>query len=386
MPPHKHQLFTTRELIEFQSIYYYPAQPNLGFDSIANTHPEYAEVVAELLLRYWRVYQKAVGEKADKIVEIVELGPGTGFFTSILVEKLREAGLTYHYTVVDLNHRVAEFSEMLGLDFVLSSFEAFALQRTDPIDFLISNQTLDMWAGEHFIVGSDESFKVRWLLRDPIHDLTYSSKVFSNRRSIPEGAHRWYWEKIWVDEQDGTVTQPPASQEAYANSHISTPSGLIKLFQLTRVGGFIQDYWSCPDEPNPLRAGFHLTDCQEALSLYPNTPVLSYFTEAINRSEQARQKQLLIGGIEVSSKELEPLAIWFDSPCIPFGRVDVTYSPNLDEVVAVIADKGFFPEVMDIAILVEKVLGRRATEAFMNWGSERKVILFENSVLQGYFI
>ena len=147
-------IFSTRDVIEIQSRYYYQQKEELGFFTLSETLNEYADFVARHISRLWKL-STPLNTKDEKRIKIIELGPGTGRFTKRLLNILKENNIFVEYTMVDLNPLLRSLAEETEAIFYNCSFEVFTQSFDQEYDFFILNESLEMWAGEHISIDED---------------------------------------------------------------------------------------------------------------------------------------------------------------------------------------------------------------------------------------
>ena len=359
--------FTTREVIEIQSLFYYQINEDLGFNSLANTVIEYPYSVYNLFDRILSIYNK-------RAVNIIELGPGTLFFAKELLHLLRNNDYKVNYTIVDINKSLEHKCNDLGVNFINSSFEKFSRSNNHQFDFILMNQALDMWAGVNSIVYKNKNYAINWKLYN------FETNNFLTLQDIYDFAFKQdnnnlFWIKYYKTSKKGISSLKffPQGQEL-----INLPYSFYHLLQKVRFGGIIQDYWNF-DKNVSLRAGLSSVDCSHLLSIFP----MNKQREIIQNNHLAIVSQNKLLNV-VKYQNIEILN-WFNSNIIPFGKIDVTYSPQIFRIASLIEKLGFNFEVLTIKNLVAKLFSSdKAKNIDENqYGSEKNIILFEKKYLLG---
>ena len=93
-------IYSSREVIEIQSRMYYKNNPSLGFKTLAETDENYPIRIGELILEFTKK------NSANKLINILELGPGTGRFFERLIAYLHLKNVHSQYTMVDISAKV----------------------------------------------------------------------------------------------------------------------------------------------------------------------------------------------------------------------------------------------------------------------------------------
>ena len=361
--------FNTREVIEIQSSYYYTNNETLGFTSLGNTVIEYPKIIYILIDRILQIAK-------SKQVKILELGPGTLFFAQNLLNHLRSNNYEVSYTAVDVNRSLESKSHELGINFVHSNFEKFSKNNHGKFDFLIMNQSLDMWAGQNYINHKNKIYKINWKLFDKNLGV-YLSKDDLNKISQSFHINNLFWIKFYQGTKKRINSLNFYPKE---NEKILLPYGLYSIIQKIRLGGFFQDYWNFSYSIS-LRTGLQVDDCTNILNTFPYNSQ----NEIIENNSHITQNQSMLLSI-VKAQEIN-LINWFPSNIIPFGIRDVTYSPEIFRVASLIEKFGFNFEIFSIATLVNKLLspekGQNINEN--EFGSEKNILIFEKKRLLGLF-
>ncbi len=378
-------LFTTREVIEIQSTLYYQHHSNLGFDTVANTYPEYARAIGRYLARIWKLFLSRKGSTTTHAnAAIIELGPGTGSFSRMLMETLDELGVTYTYYFVDVNPKVEDLANELEAVFYQTTFEQFARSWKDEIDFLIANQALDMWAGNNLLnFDANDTRTVKWKLFDS------DAQEYRSKKEIPEILRNeeegmtafWLKHVEHGDKKWSRIT--PELGKAIFDEYVKIPQKLESLLKKTRLGGVFQDYWSF-DTPNPLAAGLTRVECQLIQKTFPNDPWIPlyiHYDQVLARDELMRKKTRIITKNKQKNEAFPESIAWVPSPIIPLGRVDVTYAPNIQELLDQIEKLKFHQSILTIDELITKELELSLTTSPTDWKSERFIVLYEKEWL-----
>jgi hypothetical protein len=333
--------FSTRELIEIQSKFYYRYQANLGFFTVANTLKQYAEAVAMFFLKLSRTHNKK-SYSARKDIKILELGPGTCFFAKNCIEQLEKYNRDIDYTVVDVNTNLEGITRELGLKFYNESFEDFARRKTGTYDFLICNEALDMWAGPHYIFPvPDRRMNVRW----QVHDLT--NKFYLAKKQLLNDLvyDDIYWEKIVPESYQLYLTD---SDYILPAEKIFLPPMLKNILKKIKIGGIFHDYWS-EEEYTSLRAGLVEKDYSKISKRYSS--VLKNENHSVNHRSSVPlfnySYQTLLNE-KLSNFDKSTFNLWQNADIIPFGTVDVTYTPNIHELITALAHAHFLGNITSL--------------------------------------
>ncbi len=359
-------IFTTRELIEIQSLFYYQNNHDLGFTSLANTLTEYPETVFTFIDRVLSICKL-------KKVDIIELGPGTLFFTKQLLSLLRSNNYKVNYSVVDVNKAIKPICKDLQVQFINQTFEYFGRTNKTRFDFIIMNQSLDMWAGSNFIIHKNSKYSIVWKVFDDEKRIYLSQKELEKLSELPIYEHL-FWIKYYKSPKKliSSLKYFPLEDE-----HTYLPYSLFYLIQKIRFGGFIQDYWNF-DKSVSLRAGLTSNDCSRILKIFP-----------FNKQDSIIQNNLIAitnnsNFVSIVTSHKINLINWFQSNIIPFGIRDVTYSPQIFRIVTLLEKSGFNTEILTIKNLVNKLLANIENKIEENeFGSEKNIILFEKKTLIG---
>ena len=310
----KDNLFEADEVIELQSSYYYSkAKDDLGFYTIAQNEKNYRKKIAELLEEFSTLLPK------DQKIKILELGGGTGKFCSYLTEYLVEHKIQYEYTIVDVS--VKQYQEILqkneSISIIEDTFTKFASKNKKQFDILIMNEALDMWAGKQELLQEWTNEQVAvdpyWAVLD-LEKLYYVKKKDA-RKIKQEPEIKYVWQELYYNkEQDNfTINKIPESKDK-----IHIPDAFRILLEQINLATIVQDYWSFSEQENPLRMGLYEDSVQKTLNK------LSHITDD--------QKNHLKTNWETELSKTKSYHKWIESSIIPFGLVDVTYSPDQSEL------------------------------------------------------
>lgn len=302
--------FSVDEVIAVQSSKYYAkTEKDLGYYTIAQHEENYRRKLAELLEEFAILLGK------DASVKILELGGGTGKFALYVTNYLLSKDIKYEYTIVDVS--TSQYREELRkqpkLKIQEDTFTNFAEKNKNIYDILIMNEALDMWAGEEELLNEWDDgklpVKVYWVLVD-LEKKELVKKKQVSKLSAGEKTH-FVWKQVLIKEETGEVLEQ--LQEQYRNK-IQLPAGMTKLLQKIRLFSVIQDYWSFDEQENRLRMGLYEESVEKTLQRMEKVP-------------EKLSKELAKDWTEKLEKGPVRKA-WIESQEIPFGLVDVTYSPN----------------------------------------------------------
>jgi hypothetical protein len=310
----KDYVFILDEVIGIQSTKYYAnAQENLGYYTLAQYEENYRKKISELIEEF-----SVLNQSSNKLT-ILELGGGTGKFCQFLTRYLLERDIKYEYTLVDVS--IKQYSETVrkipGLQLVNDSFTNFSKKNKRRFDFLIMNEALDMWAGEEELLNlwEPEPFqeKVYWLLIDLDKHEPIKKKIIE--KISKEDYSHLCWTQIYYNEEKNTFTN--MLEEPFRNK-IHLPTSFSELLGRIDLIAIIQDYWSFDDQENKLRMELYKKSVDETLNL------ISGLSEA--------QIKLIKSAWEEKVQHVGEKYSWIESQIIPFGFVDVTYSPDQSEL------------------------------------------------------
>ena len=378
-------LISTRELIEIQSSVYYRRHFDLGFDTIANTYPEYAQAIGQLLARLWTEFNKKNKSRDGKKVHIIELGPGTGAFARTLASTLDTLNISYQYHLVDVNSRMADVASEMEATFHQTTFDHFARTWKGTVDFLIANQALDMWAGDNVILDENvnRARLIKWKLFNCEKNKYLGKKDVINALSGELETNSLFWIKHVESGVNSWRKITPNFGKSIFDEYIKLPRMLTVLLKKVRLGGVFQDYWSF-ETPNPLSAGMTRSTCQLVQNAFPRDPwipLYQHYASILTQEEQFRDKiNLMIHGDQHKKDSLESIA-WMPTPIIPFGQVDVTYAPNIQELLDKLEKLKFSRTVLTVNELVANEVDSKIEMSPTDWKSERFVVLFEKEWL-----
>ncbi len=375
-------IFTTRELIEIQSTAYYYQHPDLGFATIANSYPEYAQAIGNIFARMWKKLCQFKNERKTSKMILVELGPGTGIFAEKIVDVLMNQDISFSYHLVDVNERISEVAERIDATFHHETFERFARKWKKKIDFLVANQALDMWPGKNFILGKNSTKKVGWKLLQP-ETMNFITKddLMDAHLSWKKNSRSLFWIKHLQVGKKKWKKISPKKKDSFLEEHVKLPMMLTKLLREIRLGGIIQDYWTF-GEPNPLAAGLTKVDCrliQETFASDPWTPLYRYYETILEHNEKNRNKRLYTK--KQAIKDDLPSITWFPAPIIPFGSVDVTHAPNMEELIDKLSKLHFNHSILTVDELINNELQSAISTSPTDWKSERFIVFFEKEWL-----
>lgn len=281
--------FSSREVIEIQSRYYYNLHESkdfLGFETLVEQEESYSVQIFNLIrdLAYFM--------KKNKSLSILELGAGTGRFYKNISKLLEESGIKFTYTIVDVAKE--KFRKDLkgekNLKIINRTFNEFTKKNKENFDFLILNEALDMWAGEEKLIDKWEDnllpFKPFWVVVDNYGDFVQRDDV---KKIKINNFNTYSWNLLFFDEINNKIIN-----KEYVPDHrykIMIPTLFKKLMNKIKYLTVIHDYWSFYDEDNNLRS-------------------------------QQREK----------TSQIKAKITWNFANKIPFGSVDITYSPDQSEL------------------------------------------------------
>ena len=369
-------LFTSREVIEIQSKLYYPKNDNLGFFTIANSLNEYVEAVTYYIASLKETYTKR-HLKTPEYLKIIELGPGTGAFAKKCIQLLDQLNIAVDYSFVDLNPKLFDTAEKLGIKFYQQSFEFFAKNFNQKYDVLICNEALDMWPGQHLLLKNrNASYQVAWQLKNFDTDHIYTKTNLNDTLHI-DGS---YWEKHCLTMNNEQIV--PITKDLYTES-VLLPRALRHLVSLSRIGGIIQDYWSFEEE-NPLRIGFTQKDCLEFIHKYSSKKHLLTYVNFFKKMLTTQSSGELFDEIDENEKILlstiptmKFMKYWFESPLIPYGSVDITYSPNAIELRETLSKLQYKVEMVPLDEMIKRFITVESSELYDVAVENESVLLFE---------
>jgi len=332
----KKYLFSSREVIEIQSRLYYNINPNLGFKTLADTDEKYPIKIAELILEFTKQNPE------NRLIRILELGPGTGRFFERLVKYLQSKKMKIHYTMVDITtkkHLIQLKSIYGNLSIIEKSFFEFANSNNNSFDIIIANEALDMWAGDNqlfFENNFKKSISIGWILHNLAKNTLLSQKE-TKKININTQRHDFMWEKIYLI-YENNKSSISFSLLTEGQEKIAIPKELGKLLSNLEIFAIFQDYWSYGDS-NPLRAGFSKKLLEEFSS------VLIKYSSALGVPGLANT---LKEQLSKKSNEFNQEKYWLETQLIPFGSVDVTYTPDQFEFMKMNENLGFTLSKFDI--------------------------------------
>lgn len=363
-------IFSTKEVIEIQSMYYYQQKDELGFFTLSEVVNEYAYLVAKYISRLWTMYT-SFNFEAERNIKIIELGPGTGRFTIRLLNYLKRNNLSVDYTIVDINPYVKSLSTKINAKFYNCSFETFTKGFNTKYDFFILNEALDMWAGNHISVDNDgNEYNVFWRLRDLQTNQLLSKNNFQFYLNPYSSL---YWEKVYLNKEKTKINEFGILN---SDEFIQIPKNLINFIRLANIGGIIQDYW-IDEFTNPLRSGLSREDCKFMVKAYEKEELA---IEYIQRLEHALSFEKDSNDNAENKNEKLPLndtKIWFDSPITPFGFSDVTYTPNINELVDKINSDSYLATVWNFEELANVYDIKLTSNDLDRWIND-KIVIVEN--------
>ena len=306
--------FSVDEVIAVQSKYFYAkTKENLGYYTLAQHEQIYRKKVAELIEEFVNLNEKG------KNITILELGGGTGKFALSLLENLEERTIQCEYNIVDVS--VNQYPETLrkksNVKIIESSFTNFGLKNKSEFDILIMNEALDMWAGKESLTQlwdtNEIQYKPHWVLFDLEKKSILKKKDLSKIHQ--EDKTMYVWVEIFENVEKEKLSQTVTIEHA---TKISLPESFKYLLQKIKLFTLVQDYWSFPDEENPLRMGLFEESVEKTL-------------EKISYLEKDKKQELQISWFQELKKTNEK-KFWIQSSFVPLGIVDVTYSPNQSEM------------------------------------------------------
>lgn len=310
----KDYLYTADDVIGIQSTRYYAkAEKNLNFYTIAENEENYKIKVAELLKDF-----SSLIEKKEKIT-ILELGGGTGKFCLYLTKYLNERSLNYEYTIVDISTNQYDDSirNIPNLSIIEDSFTNFGTKNKKNFDILIMNEALDMWAGKQELLdpytSEEQEKKPYWLLVD-LEQKRYIKKK-DTRKIKSDQEKQIIWQQVYYSKEKNTFVKE--IEEEFINK-IHLPENLENLLSMINLVCIIQDYWSFADDNNCLRMGLYEESIEKTLQEM----------KLITKEQITELKDLWNNELD-KSKSIQK---WIESPIIPFGLVDITYSPDQSEL------------------------------------------------------
>ncbi len=310
----KDYLFTVDDVIGIQSNRYYAkAEKNLGFYTIAENEVTYKLKIAELLEDFSSLNQK------DKNLTILELGGGTGKFSSYLTTYMQERSIQYEYTIVDIstNQYTNSIRKIPNLAIIEDSFTNFALKNKKRFDILIMNEALDMWAGTQELLDpwsyEKKEQEPYWLLLN-LEDKEYIKKK-DVQKIKSEQEENLLWQQVYYSKEKNSFVQ---EIEGNYLDKIHLPKGLEKLLSMINLVSIVQDYWTFQDDDNNLRMGLYEESLEKTLKSM----------KLLTIEQQEELKQVWNHKLNKS----QTIQNWIQSTIIPFGLVDVTYSPDQSEL------------------------------------------------------
>ena len=307
-------LFTADEVIAFQSSYYYAnAEEQLGYYTIAQNEENYKKKISELL------EELLLLEEEKKKVTILELGGGTGNFARYLTTYLQKQSIQYDYTIVDISTNQYDKikKDIPNLTIIQKSFTEFVSENKKNYDVLVMNEALDMWAGKQVLLerwhDNKLPYEVFWVVVNIEDQKLLKKKEVAKIKT--ETITNYLWVKVFVNIEKREIK---TRYEGEYREKIEQPEALKQLIEKINLLTIIQDYWSFEDQENKLRMGLYEESVEKTLHKIPALL-------------QKDKEELLRTWTQELEKTSERKA-WIESNKIPFGLVDVTYSPNQGEI------------------------------------------------------
>ena len=306
--------FTVDELIALQSKHYYAkAEENLGYYTIAQNDQNYRMKVLELLENFAGLREKG------KNISILELGGGTGKFAFNVVKILEEKSISFSYTIIDVS--TTQYPEFLQksskVQLISNSFTEFAIKNKQEFDILIMNEALDMWAGREILVQEWDDKKVPYNIHWFVVDL--EKKTAIKRKDVTklqiEDETKYSWIKVYENITEKELV--PNLKENF-RTKIAIPDQFKQLLQQIKLFTIVQDYWSFSEQENGVRMGLYEESVEKTLQKI----------KFINENEKKTLHQVWVQELDKSRGK----KFWIESRVIPFGIVDVTYSPDQSQL------------------------------------------------------
>ena len=360
----KDYLFEVDDVISLQSSHYYKnASDELGFYTIAQHNENYRKKIGEMIEEFTTL------RKETNPITILELGGGTGKFSSYMTKYLSEKGIKFEYTIVDVS--TAQYSEELrknkDLTIIESSFTEFALKNKKQFDVLLMNEALDMWAGKQEVVNEwtqeIQPYHPYWVLIDIEKRKPVKSK---EAKKIDEQSEKKYtWLQVYHETESNTIRE---KRQQETLNKIRIPKSFEKLIQNINLFTVIQDYWSFEDQENTLRMGLYDGSIEKTIDLIQNI--------------EKEEKERMVKTWTEEVKQGTGIRNWIKSELIPFGKVDVTYSPDQSELLDLSMELGL--EIMkNTSDDIEKYdntifrMGEQDNEIFMLFTKKALELQFE---------
>ena len=282
------------------------------------------------------------------------------------------------YSFVDLNPKLFDVAERLDIKFYQQSFNFFAQNFNQKYDILICNEALDMWPGPHVIFKNGiPQYQVMWQLKNFDTGSVYSKHYLKNTLPLDS----CYWEKVYLTVDNAKIYSIPKD---LCVELITFPQAFKHLSNLSRIGGIIQDYWSIEEE-NPLRVGLTQKDCQTFIQKYACNKHLYNYITYFKKMLTTQSSGEIFEDIDENEKILLStlpamifMKYWFESPLIPYGSVDITYSPNVHVLTRILSRIQYRAEVMPLDELIKRFIPVEESEFYNVSVENESVVLFEH--------